>query len=57
MFNIILFISTYPVLLIIYFVLKNNHKFHDHLLFSVALQNHNEAVESADNTAHLKPVR
>lgn len=34
MFNIILFISTYPVLLIIYFVLKNNNKFHDHLLFS-----------------------
>ena len=29
----------------------------DHLLFSVALQNHNEAVESADDTAHLKPVR
>ena len=57
MFNIILFISTYPVLLIIYFVLKNNHKFHDHLLFSVALQNHNEAVESADDTAHLKAVR
>ena len=28
----------------------------DHLLFSVALQNHNEAVESADDTAHLKAV-
>lgn len=38
MFNIILFISTYPVLLIIYFVLKNNHKFHDHLLFSVSMK-------------------
>lgn len=38
MFNIILFISTYPVLLIIYFVLKNNHKFHDHLLFSVSMR-------------------
>lgn len=38
MFNIILFISTYPVLLIIYFVLRNNHKFHDHLLFSVSMK-------------------
>ena len=38
MFNIILFISTYPVLLIMYFVLKNNHKFHDHLLFSVSMK-------------------
>ena len=38
MFNIILFISTYPVLLIIYFVLKKNHKFHDHLLFSVSMK-------------------